>query len=191
MYKFPLKWGSCYPWTQLLSVFLASRLHLFSLTLLRKRHYRQGDMLRAETRWWRTPLNLLRHQFFDVYWLCNLRCAVPGIWLRTQVDIVRAACRGKVGGETKMNICRVARKPVQGREELIGSSCRSSPCPVTSGTRSAILCPAGRGVVNQINNCGKGKLRPASSRLLMLASNYTCQSSQDAMCNYQLSLSTA
>lgn len=35
------------------------------------------------------------------------------------------------------------------------------------------------------------KLRPASSRLLMLASNYTCQSSQDAMCNYQLSLNAA
>lgn len=35
------------------------------------------------------------------------------------------------------------------------------------------------------------KLCPASSRLLILASNYTCQNSQDAMCNYQLSQSAA
>lgn len=87
-----------------------------------------------------------------------------------------------------MNICRVGWKPIHrgGRNWSIPTTGDHFP-----GWRIATLCPAAQGVVNQLNNCGKGKLCPASSRLLMLASNYTCQSSQDAMCNYQLSLSTA
>lgn len=82
-------------------------------------------------------------------------------------------------------------KCAERREELIHASCRRSSCwPVTSGWSRATLGPAGPRAAKQPNHCGTGKRRPASSRLLLLA-NYTYQSSQDAMCNYQLRLSTA
>lgn len=77
---------------------------------------------------------------------------------------VRAACReGGVGGDgggegdgkTKSNICRAGCKSVLNWSAPPAGD--GLPAPATSGTRSATLRPAGCGVENQINNCGKGK----------------------------------
>lgn len=86
----------------------------------------------------------------------------------------------------------------RGGEELVHASFRSSSCrPVTSGWSRATAgssWPRSRQARQRLWHqgwgAGGGERRPASSTLLMLA-NYTYQSSQDAMCNYQLRLSTA
>lgn len=95
------------------------------------------------------------------------------------------------GREGRLDILRSVKR-AERREELIQASCRrSSCCPLTSGCSRATLGPAGQGSGEATQPLWRGgKRRPASSTLLMFT-NYTYQSSEDAMCNYQLSLSAA
>lgn len=119
-----------------------------------------------KTRWWRRPLNLPCHQSSDMYRLGNLCRAAPCrvFDYACRRIFVRATCReGGVGGDgggegdgkTKLNICWAGCKSVLNWSAPPAGD--GLPAPATPGTRSATLRPAGWGVENQINNCGKGK----------------------------------
>lgn len=58
------------------------------------------------------PLNLLRHQSFDMYWLFTLCYDAQDIGLHRRM-FIRAAYREQGGGERELNICRGGSKPMQ------------------------------------------------------------------------------
>lgn len=160
-----LEMRSRHPWTQLLGVFFASRLHLFSLgekTLLTRWHVTSENKMAKKA---------LKSPEPSILWHVLARQPVPSRAMPCRVFdyacrriFVRAACReGEVGGDgggegdgkTKSNICRAGCKSVLNWSAPPAGD--GLPAPVTSGTRNATLRPAGCGVENQINNCGKGK----------------------------------